>query len=198
MKRFILPIIVALSMLLFAVPAFALPMTLVDVTEFTASGTTPAEDYVDHGRYAVNKLNGFFDYVKYIHNYDFIQPVAEIYSATLTLALRDDEGDRSFWSREYASIWTEGGLWCLGEVDTGDYTYNIPVDTLLDGMFAVTLISAWGDFYIDSSTLTIDYSSTPTQAAAVPEPATILFMGMGLTGIAAVQRRRMKNDKKNS
>ena len=43
----------------------------------------------------------------------------------------------------------------------------------------------------------LTYSRDTGNVAPVPEPATILLMGVGLAGIAAVQRKRMKNDKKN-
>jgi hypothetical protein len=51
----------------------------------------------------------------------------------------------------------------------------------------VTVVSLWGDFYIDKSILTIDYDPVPT-----PEPATMLLMGLGLTGIIAAHRRKAK------
>ena len=191
--------ILLLTMLLamISVPAFALPMALTDVTLFTATGTTPVEDYDSHRfgdvNFMVEPINNIGDCVEWTHHLDFVPPLSEISSATLTLALVDDEVNDGI---ETGYLLTESGFWTDWDVATDEYSFNIDVAFLTDGEFKVLLSSLKGDFYVNSSTLTINYEST-NQAAPVPEPATVLLMGVGLAGIAAIQRKRIKNDKKN-
>ena len=160
---------------------------MTDTTLFNSGGTNLEEDYVSHGRGTVDFLDGIFDWVTWEHRFLFNPPAAQILSGTLTLSLRDDarEGDGGFldWKNEYAFVWTESGAWDFGEVDAGDTTYGVNVvDALADGAFRVSIVSVWGDFYIDQSELRINY--TP-----VPEPTTTLLLGLGLVGLAGVRRK---------
>lgn len=164
---------------------YALPTTLIDVTEFTATGTDPTENYFAHGVGDVNKLDHFGDYVKWTHHFE-LDPYTEIYSGTLTLALRDDGG--WFDGPEFGFGWTEGGTWDVGEVDTGEYSYGIDVAFLEDGEFSVSLASLGGDFFIGSSTLTVNYKT-----ASVPKPATILLLSSGIAGLVGFRRHRGKS-----
>jgi hypothetical protein len=159
-------------------------LTLTDTTEFTETGTIAAEDYVSH-RYggAVNKLNGFLDYVTWNHLFT-TDSISVINSATLELQFTDDARDK----KEFAFGFGEDGTWDWGEIDTGSETYGLlDVNSLYDGIYNVTVVSLWGDFYLNKSILTIDYDPVPT-----PEPATMLLMGLGLTGIIAAHRRKAK------
>ena len=162
-------------------------LILTDTTEFTKSGTNAVEDYVSHGYGDVKKLDGPFDYVTWNHLFTIDYDAYVINSATLELKFKDDDKDKSFWKKEFAFGYGEDGTWDFGEIDTGIETYDIGVSSLYDGIYKVTVGSVWGDFYLKESILTIDYDPVPT-----PEPATMLLMGLGLTGIIVAHRRKAK------
>jgi hypothetical protein len=167
--------------------AYATPIKLVDITYFTEQGTTAPEDYVDHNWGDVNKLDGSFDYVTWKHQYTFSPPAQELLNGTLTIWLEDDEADFGLnpFSYELGFGFAESGVWDLGEVNTGTYTYNLDLSFLEDGEFQVTIASLWGDFYILKSELEILYDP-------VPEPGTLLLLGSGILGLGYSIRKRMK------
>ncbi|MBU0544449.1 MAG: PEP-CTERM sorting domain-containing protein [Proteobacteria bacterium] len=177
MKKILLTLI-----LVFCIAGVASADILTDTTVFTATGTIASEDYVSHGWGNVNYLNWTSDYVTWNHQFTFIPPAAIINSATLLISFTDDERDRlNPLTWDIGIGWTESGQWDFGSVDTGLYPYDVNVDFLADGIFQVTIASVWGDFYINQSDLTINY--TP-----VPEPTTMLLLGLGLLGVAGIRR----------
>ena len=184
MKKFLM--FLCAVMLIFGVTgmAGAVPISFTDTTVFTPTGTILPEDYVDHGWGAVNKLNWTGDFVKWTHHFDFDPAAAEVLSGKLTLSLRDDEADTwNPFTWDVGIGWAEDGTWDIGDVDSGLYGYDVTASYLVDGTFTVTLGSVWGDFYIGQSNLDVTY-------APVPEPSTILLMGIGLLGLVGYSRKR--------
>ncbi|VAW95086.1 RND efflux system, inner membrane transporter CmeB [hydrothermal vent metagenome] len=113
----------------------------------------------------------------------------EITSATIGLNLRDDRGwFERFLIPEFANL--SAGLNTYSwEVDTGTSSFSI--DSLLTlsdtGLLDVTLVATFGDFYFDYATLTVDAVNGAVQ---IPEPTSLALMGLGLLGLAFVQRRK--------
>ncbi len=68
------------------------------------------------------------------------------------------------------------------------YTGNVwgTLDIWHDGTLNVLVSSDFGDFYLDSSTLTVNGDNG---TAPVPEPATLLLLGSGLLGLAGFRKK---------
>jgi hypothetical protein len=180
MKRAMTVLAGVLFVMIMSANARALPYTWVDTIDFNP------DVYI-----------GNWDSYSYTHDLTDNTPVAfnpatdSISSYVLTVALHDD-----------------GGRWDLGEaafIDqpgiTGDGYYNfsytsqnfgwtlsglIQLNTL--GILNVSVTSVFGDFYLDSSTLTA--SGDAASSAPVPEPATLLLLGSGLLGLAGFGRKK--------
>jgi hypothetical protein len=92
-------------------------------------------------------------------------------------------------SPEFTDGWTNTGEWSIGEVDAGTYNYNI---NLQNGTLTVTLASLGGDSYIECSTNRPDHHRPP---APVPEPASMVLVGLGMLSVGFIARKRNKLNK---
>jgi hypothetical protein len=157
------------------------------VSDTVALGpTSNFEGYVSHGRGDVNFLDGIGDFVAWEHTFN-VAPNAQ--DATLEISFRDDDSDSwrpSSW--ELAIFVGESAqiLVTVGEVNTGVWTTSIDPSFLSDGIFQAVIWSVWGDLYVDSATLS--FESVPV--APVPEPATMLLFGAGLSLFGIVRRKQ--------
>ncbi len=116
MNRFLKVLMLSVFAVLFCI-GNAGAITFTDTTTFSASG-------------AVGYRLDSWDVISWTHHFDFDTTAVEVSSATLTLALRDDDDP---WLPEYAGGWAEDGTWGLGEVDTDTYSFDIDASFLGDG-----------------------------------------------------------------
>jgi hypothetical protein len=189
MTRFVLFLAAGLLSVGMVGPVWATPITITDTTLFDGFGTSPAGDYDGHGYGAVDKLDGFLDYVQWTHHFpDDPPPIQTALSGVLTVYLVDNENDNCLLKQEFAFGWTEDGTWDFGEVDTGAYSYSVNASYLNDGEYQVTLGSVFGDFYITQSDLQVTYE--PRGEQPVPEASTLMLFGSGLSGLAFWVRKR--------
>lgn len=166
--------------------AWAIPTTWTDTIDFTPDILIPPTVNYTHN-IADNGFSSFF-----MGGNDTIS------SYVLSLSLYDDNlGTRiNRWltlsdGGEIAAILTTGGIYSYNfDLASDDFTGNFlgTLDLFADGRLSVTVASLWGDFYLASSELTA-YGDNGT--APVPEPGTIVLLGVGLLGLGFFGKRRM-------
>lgn len=130
----------------------------------------------------------------YTHNilgHGFHTPEDSVNSANLSLTFADLLGGKEDWKVSLGIDQTGTGsnltnFW-FSNIELGLSATSI-LD-LLDGKITTTISATKGSFSFIASQLTVDY--TPN-GNAVPEPATLTMLGIGLLGFAASRRRRQQ------
>ena len=124
---------------------------------------------------------------------DFQIPYDTLNSATLTIGAWSvsDSNDRVYVEGTYAGDLANGVWYLLGYsstvLDIGSVFTTWTSGEALNVSLAYNE-GRWGSLYLSSSTLRIDYNNG---TASVPEPGTMLLMGLGLVGVGVI-RRKMK------
>jgi hypothetical protein len=116
-----------------------------------------------------------------------------ITSASLSLVLYDGADDLS----EAVSVTLDGNLsgpFTVTDDSTKGAPFVLPLAVALsllsDGKLDVEIIRSQRDFFFDSSTLTLEATPIEPPTNGVPFPSTLILVGAGLIGAAALRARR--------
>jgi hypothetical protein len=176
MKKFSLLLFSLILVFALTGGANAAPITYVDTIDWNPNS------YISAGN--------TFSYFHNIKDDGFTPSLCEggICSYELEIALVDDDKD-SWWELCEVALVTPFGD--LPQPYNFSYSSNTFDSTLLgildlnhDGTLNVWIKSTWGDFKLDWSRLT-------ASECAVPEPAMMIFLGSGLVGLLAANRKRL-------
>jgi len=186
MKKILSYILATMALCLISSPVWAIPAVWTDTIDFNpdvyiGEDYTYTHDLTDNGFYPAEDI---------------------ITSYALSIALKDDDDYvRSDWFEalfeleEQETGWVDQPGWIA---DGLAFTYvNNLYGWSFSGLFSlnetgkldVTISSLCGDFLLDKSTL-VAVGCENSEAAPVPEPATLMLIGSGLIGLAGFRRRQ--------
>lgn len=108
----------------------------------------------------------------------------------LTISLHNDQGNLDIVTIDQpGNMFTDGFAllynWKVASVTTND-SYQGILSLSDTGLLSITVNSLFGSFFLDSSQLVAVGEKGPS--AAVPEPASVALLAVGLIGIAVMRR----------
>jgi len=152
------------------------------------AGATPWTDTVN-GPYYIGNW-GSYSYIHDITDDGFVPLVDIATNYVLTLSLYDDARGLNELLCEVAFVNQPGVVnswfydFTLESEDFGASILGL-IEVNLLGTLHVSICSVLGDFYFGQSVLTASNNCAP-----VPEPSTMLLLGVGLMGLAGLARKR--------
>lgn len=127
---------------------------------------------------------------------EFPQDVLDgLVSATITITVLDlaDTGGDPEEIRLSYSLASQDFFVPEGEAGSLFLDVSAAVSSIsTEGGFGVTVAALLGEFYVQSSTMELEYDR---DTAPVPEPGTMLLMGSGLIGVAFAIRKKLPSIK---
>jgi len=194
--RKITSLLIGAALMLVTGSTWAIPTTWTDTFDFNPDILIPPTFFYTHDI----TDSGFTSF--------FMGGNDTITSYLLTVALYDDNKGTSYNfcsntfsfsdGSEAARILTTGGVYSYNfNLTSNDFTGSLlgRFDLWADGRLGVFVSSTFGDFYLDSSVLTVSGNDGSAPAPApVPEPGTMALLGFGLFGLAVYGKRRMNKE----